>query len=177
MTPGPMDFRGPVGFRGPSRGPMGFQRAHGLSKSPSKWHWEISMWKTKDLSFCFLEITSKSGQNWGIFPWRPFFSFFFLFFWSHQISDKTVAFSPSVLEFTKPETRNSWADPGPTFGSRRPSIANLYCQSVYKNKYSQSITFTMKMFLLFNQTFAPPDFLFQLAFALRNNKLRLIITN
>ena len=33
--------------------------------------------------------------------WRPFF------FWrSHNDSDKTVAFSPSVLEFTKPEIRH-----------------------------------------------------------------------
>ena len=144
MTPGPMDFRGPVGFRGPSRGPMGFQRTH-------------------------RNDTEKSVCG------RP--KTFFFFFWSHQIPDKTVAFSPSVLEFTKPEMRNIWADPGPTFGSRRPCVANLYCQSVYKNKYSRSITFTMKMFLLFNQTFAPPDFLFQLAFALRNNNLRLIIAN
>ena len=32
---------------------------------------------------------------------------FILFFWrSHHNSDKTAAFSPSVLEFTKPEIRH-----------------------------------------------------------------------
>ena len=38
----------------------------------------------------------------------------------HEYPDKTVAFSPSVLEFTKPEMRNIGAGPVPTFGSRRP---------------------------------------------------------
>ena len=47
------------------------------------------------------------------------------FFWrSHHNSDKTAAFSPSVLEFTKPEIRNICAGPGPTFGSRRPWLCH-----------------------------------------------------
>ena len=55
MTSGPMDFRGPIGFRiavgfsGPSRGPMSSRGG------PSKWHWEVSMWSPEDL--LFLEIT------------------------------------------------------------------------------------------------------------------------
>ena len=47
--------------------------------------------------------------------------FFFVFFWrSHQFSDQTAAFSPSILDFTQPEFRHVGAGPGPTFGSRRP---------------------------------------------------------
>ena len=45
---------------------------------------------------------------------------FFFFFWrSYYNLDKT-AFSPSALEFTKPEIRHILAGPGPTFRSRRP---------------------------------------------------------
>ena len=43
------------------------------------------------------------------------------FFWrSHQFSDQTAAFSPSILDFTQPEFLYVRAGPGPTFGSRRP---------------------------------------------------------
>ena len=51
MTPGPMEFRRPMGFReahhgalgfrGPSRGPISSRGG------PSKWHWEISMCNLK----------------------------------------------------------------------------------------------------------------------------------
>ena len=44
----------------------------------------------------------------------------FFFLRSHHNLDKTAAFSPFVLEFTKPEIRHILAGPGPTFGSRRP---------------------------------------------------------
>ena len=45
----------------------------------------------------------------------------FLFFLrSHHFSDQTSAFSSSILDFTKPEFRQIWADPGPMFNSRCP---------------------------------------------------------
>ena len=45
----------------------------------------------------------------------------FFFFWrSHQFSDQTAAFSPSILDFTLREFRHVGAGPGPTFDSRRP---------------------------------------------------------
>ena len=52
MTPGPI--MGPVGFRGPRRGPieMTLRNQNVEDRRP----------------FFFLEITSKSGQNCGIFP-------------------------------------------------------------------------------------------------------------
>ena len=109
MTPGPMDFRGPitgpVGFRGPSRGPIGF-------RGPIKM--TLRNQYVKNRRPFFFEITSKSQENWH-------FSLKTFFFWkSHQNPDKTMAFSPSVLEFTKPKMPHVGADPGPTFGSRRP---------------------------------------------------------
>ena len=52
-------------------------------------------------------------------------NFFFVFWRPHHNSEKTAAFSPSVLEFTKPEIRHIWAGPGPTFGSRRPWSGGL----------------------------------------------------
>ena len=88
------------------------QRAHELERGPSKWHWEISMWGLKT----------------------------FFFFWrSHHNSDKTAAFSPSVLEFTKPEIRHNWAGPGLTFGSRRP-CGRLHLWSHCFDYYSRFLT-------------------------------------
>ena len=53
------------------------------------------------------------------FRWRPFF------FWRwHHFSDLTTAFSPSILDFTKPKIRHILAGPWPTFGPRR------HCASV-----------------------------------------------
>ena len=56
---------------------------------------------------------------------RPFF------LRSHQNPKKIVEFSFSFLKFTKLEMPNIWADPGPTFGSRRPykqlTIHLQYC--------------------------------------------------
>ena len=88
------------------------QRAHEFERGPSKWHWEISMWGLK--AFFFEDHLISTGKIVRI-------SVKTFFFWrSHHNSDKTAAFSPSVLEFTKPEIRHIWAGPGPTFGSRRP---------------------------------------------------------
>ena len=88
MTPGPMDFRGPMGFSGSSRGPMSSRGAR-----------------------------RNDTEKLACEAWRPFF------FWrSHHNSDKTAAFSPSVLEFTKPKICHISAGPGPTFGSRRPWV-------------------------------------------------------
>ena len=49
----------------------------------------------------------------------PRFKIFF-FWWWHQNPEATEAFSPFVLEYTKPEMLNVWANSGSTFGSRRP---------------------------------------------------------
>ena len=82
MTPGPWALGGSwasvgpimglVGFRGPSREPMGFRGPIGMT-----------------------------SRNQDVEDGRTFF------FWrSHQNLEKTVAFFPFVLEFTKPEIRN-----------------------------------------------------------------------
>ena len=90
----------------------GLQGIHGLQRAYRN---------DTDKSVCgrfktfFLEITSKSAENCGILSWRPF-----SFLRSHQNPETTEAFSFSVLEYTKPEMLIIWADPGPTFGSRRP---------------------------------------------------------
>ena len=109
MTPGPMDFRGPMGFR----------RAHWLQGAQQRAHRNGA-----EKSACenqrpfFFEITSKfRKKRWHFSLKTAFFlrshqnpektvaffleDLFFLF--GDQNSDKTVAFSPSVLEFTKPE--------------------------------------------------------------------------
>ena len=69
----------------------------------------------KTFFFYFWRSPNSDRKNRYNFGEDPFF------FWrSHHILDKTAAFSPSVLEFTKLEIRNICASPGPTFGSRRP---------------------------------------------------------
>ena len=86
MTPGPM------GFRGPMRGPMGFRKVVGFSGP--------------------IDDTEKSTCE----VWTPFFLFWdhlistaktvrisvknFFFLRSHHFSDQTIAFSPSILDFT-----------------------------------------------------------------------------
>ena len=57
----------------------------------------------------------------------------FFFLRSHHFSDQTAAFSPSILDFTKPEIRHIWAGPGPTFGSRPPWLA-LISQHFWSNR-------------------------------------------
>ena len=74
MTPGPTEFRGPMGFR--SWGPLASGHPTEdpwASEGPSKWHWENSVWKTKDL--------------------------FLIFCRSHQNSEKTVVFFYGDLFF------------------------------------------------------------------------------
>ena len=61
MTPGPKNFRGPMGFREPlaSGGP---EEAHGLERGPI----ELKL-KNQHVKLFFLEITSYFGTNCGIF--------------------------------------------------------------------------------------------------------------
>ena len=74
------------------------------------------MWRALFL----LEITQVWPEKTLKFRLRPFF------FWrSLDLSGQTAAFSPSSLDFTKPEFRHIWAGPGPTFGSRRPCTRYL----------------------------------------------------
>ena len=59
MTPGPIEFRGPMGIRGPIRGPMHFRG-----------HMEMTLtnqFVEHRRSFSFFEITLNSGENCGIF--------------------------------------------------------------------------------------------------------------
>ena len=53
MTPVPMEFRRPMGFKGP----LDFRGRMEMT--------QISLWNIEDLFF--LEITSKSEENCGIF--------------------------------------------------------------------------------------------------------------
>ena len=103
--PGPMDFRGPMGFSGC----MSYKRVHRNDTEKSA----CEAWRP-----FFLEINYFRLQYRLEFRCRAFFFFFFLII--HHNTDKNSAFSPSVLAFTKPEIRHTWAGPGPTFGSRRP---------------------------------------------------------
>ena len=110
MTLGHMNFRGPimgpVGFRGPSGGPMGFRGPIEMTLRNQYVEDRRPFFGGRLKNIFFIEDI--------FFKWRPFF-------WrSHQNPEKTVLFSPSVLEFTKLEMPNIWADPRPTFGSRRP---------------------------------------------------------
>ena len=117
MTPGPMGFRGPAhGLQEGRWLQQAQQRAHELERGPSKWPWEISIWGLKTFFFGDHQISSGNTVKISV---KTFF------FWrSHHNSDKTAAFSPSVLEFTKPKIRHIWAGPGPTFGSRRPWLCH-----------------------------------------------------
>ena len=110
MTPGPMSSRG----------------------GPSKWHWEVKgPLKSHVTSFISFGDHLKNRWNFGgdLFFWRSLIStgknrwnfgedLFFLRW--HHFSDQRAAFSPSILDFTKPQFRHIWAGLGPTFGSRRP---------------------------------------------------------
>ena len=112
MIPGPMDFRGPimgpVGFKGPCRGRMGF-------RGPIEMTLRYQYVEDRKPFFLFWRSNHNPDKTVAFFRKD-------LFFGGEIPSnpDKTVAYSPSVLEFTKLEMRNIWADPGPTFGSRRP---------------------------------------------------------
>ena len=90
----------------------------------------------EDLSFFFWDPWFWPKKQ-SKFRWRPFFFFWSLdfgrknsrsfgedlFFWrSHHFLDQTAAFSPSILDFTKPEFHHIWAGPGPTFGSLHPCV-------------------------------------------------------
>ena len=108
------------------RGPWARERAH-LNY--------IEKWKAHE---CYLQITSCWPEKQSKYRWKPFFLksldfgrensrnfgedlfFSFLFWRSHHIWDQTAAFSPSILDFTKPEFHHIWAVPGRTFGSWRP---------------------------------------------------------
>ena len=101
---------GPMEFRGPKRGPMSSRGG------PSKWHWEVKGPSKSHVNrlICFGDHLISAGKTVKIsektfFVWR-----------SHHFSDQTAAFSPSILDFTKPQFRHVWAGPGPKFGSRRP---------------------------------------------------------
>ena len=100
MTPGPMDFRGPmvfrkaVSFRGPIE--MTLRNQHV---------------KPEDLCFgVHLISTGKTVRIWS----------------SHHFSDQNTAFSPCILDFTKPEIRHICAGPGPTFGPQHHCIHSSY---------------------------------------------------
>ena len=136
-----MGFRKDVGFSGPSRGPieMTLRNQHV---------------RPEDLFFFFGDHLISTGktvrilvQNFFIFEDHQISTgkgvkisvktFFFFFFWSsHHNSDKTAAFSPSVLEFTKPEIRHIRTGPGPTFGSRRPCINLVNLMKILKHSLS-----------------------------------------
>ena len=95
-TPGPMDFKGPTGFRkavgfsGPSRGPMSSRGG------PFKWHWEISMWRLK--TFFFWKSPNFDQKKLFEFRWRPFL--FFFCFRDHLIlTGKTVKISVETFFF------------------------------------------------------------------------------
>ena len=89
MTPGPIGFRKAVGFSGPSRGAMSLRGAH--RNDTEKAAYEALFFGDH------LMFDRKNRLNFGE-------DFFFLR--SYHNSDKTAAFSPSVLAFTKPEIRH-----------------------------------------------------------------------
>ena len=119
-----MGFRKAVGFSRPMS-PRGVHRSDTEKSACEAWKpffFLISTGKTvrilvKTFFFCFGDhFIVSTGKTVKI----SVKTFFFCFWRSHHNSDKTAAFSPSVLELTKPEIRHIWAGPGPTFSSRRP---------------------------------------------------------
>ena len=92
MILGLMDFRGPtmgpVGFRGPSKGPIEMTQRNQYVEDRRPF-------------FCFGDHIKIRKKLWH-FSVKTFFGGEK----SHQNPDKTVAFSPSVLEFTKQEMHN-----------------------------------------------------------------------
>ena len=103
MTPGAIDFRGPMGFRkavgfsGPSRGPMSSRGAHRKDTENSA----CEAWRP--FFFILLEITKFRPEKPSKFRWKPFFVFgdhiiirtklrhFLRLFWSSQ-NRKSVIF-------------------------------------------------------------------------------------
>ena len=69
MTPGPIEFRGPMGFKRAHHEAGGLQgaqqRAHGLHKAYRNGTEKSVCGRSKTF---FFEITSKSGENRGILP-------------------------------------------------------------------------------------------------------------
>ena len=96
MTPGPMDFRRPMGLKGPMTGPNGIHR---------KWTWKWTFfyfWDHLNLDRKTVLISVKT------------------FFFEITCFRPEKPFSWHVLDCTKPEMRNIWVVPGPTLGSRCP---------------------------------------------------------
>ena len=98
MTPRPMDFRGPIGFRKavgfsrPSTGPMSSREAHRNATEKS------ACQALRSFLFFFGVHLISTGKTIRILVKT--------FFFGDHNSGKTAAFSPSVLEFTKPEIRH-----------------------------------------------------------------------
>ena len=107
MTPGTVDFRGPIVFRGPLEGPS-------------------TSWNDTDKSVCgpwkifFFFFFGDHIKIWRKLRHFALKNFFFSFLRSHQNAEKIVSFSSFILEHTKLVMPNILADPGPTFGSRHP---------------------------------------------------------
>ena len=117
MTPGPMNFRGPIRGLMVFRGPMGLKGFIG----------PIEMKHRRP--FFFLrspEFGQENRFNFGedLFFWR-----------SLENPEKSVPFFLLVLDCTKPEMRNICAVPRPTLGSRRPWVRT---DRIRKLLYSRS---------------------------------------
>ena len=85
MTPGPMDFRGPLGFRKA----VGFSGPMSSRGGPSKWHWEISMWSLKTFFFFFFFFFGEHLISTGKTVRISVKTFFCFFRRSHHFSDQT----------------------------------------------------------------------------------------
>ena len=108
--------RGAGGYNDP--GAHGLWEAHGLQEG--RWLQRNDTEKSACQAWrpFFLKITWFRPEKPLEFPWRPFF-----FLWrSHQFSDQTTAFSPSILDFMKPKSVILELAPGPLLVPGGPAL-------------------------------------------------------